>query len=74
MGTDNQNNRSTAPTPEGLAQIIAQQTAIAKESFGIGVKAGAVSITLTDKQVAVLAKAIKQAVIASLKKHLGKLK
>ena len=67
------NNRSTAPTPEFLAELIADQTASCKEAFAAGVKAGEVVLVLTDPQVAAISKSIEQAITAGLEKYFTKL-
>ena len=61
VGTENQNNRSTAMTPEIIGQVNTDMLAVCKESFEAGVKAGTIEVILTDAQVDVLALALIQA-------------
>ena len=44
MGTDNLNNRSTAPTPELLGQINTDMLAVIRQAFEAGVIAGRMEI------------------------------
>ena len=70
MGHPNENNRSTAITPEIAGQINTDLLAAVKDAFAAGVTAGRVEIILTDAQVEKITDVIRPYIAANFKNYI----